>query len=62
MIIAAMADANEEELEDEKEESDVFLNTKDLREAMAGLDGVNDDDEEEEESKVVETKAAKKLK
>ena len=61
MIIAAMADANEEELEDEKEESDVFLNTKDLREAMAGLDGVNDDDEEEE-SKVVETKAAKKLK
>ena len=40
MIIAAMADAADEELGDgeEKEESDVYLNTKDLRDAMAGLE------------------------
>ena len=54
--IAAMADAADEELEDGKEESDIFLNTKDLKEAMAGLGG-----DDEEESKF-ESKATKKLK
>ena len=44
MIVAAMADAAEEEEKGEsKEESDIYLNTKDLKEAMAGIGGDEED-------------------
>ena len=47
MIIAAMADAQEEDQENE-EEASVFVATKDLKEAMAGLFDEDEDEDEEE--------------
>ena len=61
MIIAAMADAADEtEKGDSKEESDIYLNTKDLKEAMAGIGGDTEADDGEESK--VESKANKKIK
>ena len=61
MIVAAMADAeNDTEKGDSKEESDIYLNTKDLKEAMAGIGGDTEADDGEESK--VESKVTKKIK